>query len=109
MRYSQIRSLDVSDGPGARVAIYVQGCSHHCKGCFNPETWDYNGGKEWTDKTNKKILELMSRPYIKGLSVLGGDPICAYLEDSENGKIFLELLLEIKERYPEKTKWLWTG
>ena len=65
MRYAQIRQMDVSDGPYTRVGFYVQGCSHHCKGCYNPETWSYNGGKEWTEETNKVLINLMDKDYIK--------------------------------------------
>ena len=109
MRYAQIRSMDISDGPGARVAIYVQGCTHHCRGCFNPETWDFNGGFEWTPETNETILRLMNKEYIAGLSILGGDPVCAFLHEKENKKIFVDLLKQIRGNYPNKTIWLWTG
>lgn len=107
MRYAQIRQMDVSDGPYTRVGFYVQGCSHHCKGCYNPETWSYNGGKEWTEETNKLLINLMDKDYIKGLSILGGDPICVYERDKEN--LFLSLIKDVKDKYPDKTIWLWTG
>lgn len=65
IRYAQIRSLDLSNGEGVGIALFVQGCHFHCPNCFNPETWDYNGGKEWTEEVKNKFLELVDRPYIK--------------------------------------------
>ena len=111
MRYAQIRSMDISNGPGTRISVFVQGCSHCCKGCFNPETWDFNEGKLWTSETTKKILELVENsPYSRGLSILGGDPISAYIHDAENEYNGLfDLLYEFKNRYSDKTVWLWTG
>ena len=106
MNYAQIRKMDISDGPYIRVGFYVQGCTHHCKGCYNQETWDFDGGKEWSEETNEKIIEFMKPDYIKGLSLLGGDPICVHERDPE---ILLSLVKRVKELYPDKTIWLWTG
>lgn len=108
MRYAQIRKTDISDGPGIRVGIYVQGCSHRCKGCYNQTTWDFdNGGYEWTNDTTNLIIRLMSNEHIKGLSLLGGDPICCYLR--EDGDYILDLVKRLKEKYPDKSIWIWTG
>jgi anaerobic ribonucleoside-triphosphate reductase activating protein len=104
--------MDISNGPGIRVSIFVQGCDHRCKGCFNPETWDYNGGEVWTDETNKYILELLDNPNKVGLSILGGDPFCTELKairDNESISQLEKLIREVKQRFPEKTIWLWTG
>lgn len=111
--YAQIRNIDISDGPGIRCSIYTQGCSHHCKNCFNPETWNYEGGKQWTEKTNKEILTLMKDPHTDGFSVLGGDPFDYYLteyyEREEDTDLLADLLSSIKKETPEKSIWLWTG
>lgn len=106
MRYAQIRSLDVSNGEGCGVALFVQGCpfNPHCKNCFNPETWDFNGGKEWTEETKNKFLKLIDRPYIKRVSLLGGEPLA---EQNLDG--VLSLIKEIRISFPEKTIWLYTG
>ena len=75
MRYNVIRKMDISNGPGVRVSIFMQGCPFHCKNCFNPETWDFEGGKEFTDETINKVLDLSQRNEVKGLSILGGEPM----------------------------------
>ena len=75
MRYNLIRKMDISNGPGVRVSIFMQGCQFHCKNCFNPETWDFEGGKEFTDDTINKVLDLCDKNEIKGLSILGGEPM----------------------------------
>ena len=112
MRYAKIRQSDISNGKGVRVSLFTQGCFHRCKGCFNPETWDFHGGKAWTEDTNKKIIELLDKDYISGLSILGGDPLCYYESDIYNktSRDFLkELLIEVKTKFPNKDIWLWTG
>lgn len=97
MRYAQIRSIDISNGEGVGVSLFVQGCDKkpHCKNCFNPETWDFNGGKEWTEETKNKFLELIDRPYIKRVSILGGEPLA---EQNLDG--VLDLIQTIREKYP---------
>lgn len=95
MRYAQIRSLDISNGEGCGVALFVQGCPFHCYNCFNPDTWDFNGGKEWTEETKNKFLELIDRPYIKRVSILGGEPLA---EQNLDG--VLDLIQTIREKYP---------
>ena len=111
MRYNTIRKMDVSNGPGVRVSIFTQGCPHHCPNCFNPETWDEDGGKIWTPEINDKIIELAKPAYIKGLSVLGGEPFFEYFKDtySTDDDMLLDLVIKFKKEYPEKTIWLWTG
>ena len=104
MRYSKIRKMDISNGPGVRVSIFMQGCSFHCKNCFNPETWDFEGGKEFTDDTIKKVLELSDKDYVKGLSILGGEPM-----HPNNIEGTTKLAKAFKEKYPEKTVWAWSG
>ena len=104
MRYAQIRSMDISNGEGVGVSLFVQGCPFHCKNCFNSETWDFNGGKEWTEKTKNKFMELVDRPYIKRVSFLGGECLAGQNLDG-----VLDLVKQIRISYPEKTIWLYTG
>ena len=104
MRYASIRSLDISNGEGVGVSLFVQGCPFHCKNCFNSETWDFNGGKEWTEKTKNKFMELIDRPYIKRVSFLGGECFA-----DQNLDVVLDLIKEIRISFPEKTIWLYTG
>ncbi|MBD5485732.1 MAG: anaerobic ribonucleoside-triphosphate reductase activating protein [Lachnospiraceae bacterium] len=104
MRYAQIRSLDLSNGEGIGVALFVQGCRFRCPHCFNPETWDFSGGKEWTSETKDRFIELTSQTYIKRLSILGGEPLA-----EENLDGVLDLVNEIRLSCPQKTIWLYTG
>lgn len=104
MRYASIRSLDISNGEGVGVSLFVQGCPFHCKNCFNSETWDFNGGKEWTEKTKNKFMELIDRPYIKRVSFLGGECLA-----DQNLDGVLDLIKEIRISFPKKTIWLYTG
>lgn len=104
MRYAQIRSMDISNGEGVGVSLFVQGCPFHCKNCFNSETWDFNGGKEWTEETKNKFMELIDRPYIKRISILGGEPLA-----EQNLDEVLSLIKEFRISFPEKTIWLYTG
>ena len=96
MRYAQVRSMDISNGEGIGVSLFVQGCpfNPHCYNCFNTETWDFNGGKEWTPDVKEKFLELIDRPYIKRVSILGGEPLA-----DENLDDVLDLVTEINKRY----------
>ena len=104
MRYNVIRKMDISNGPGVRVSVFMQGCSFHCKNCFNPETWDFEGGQEFTEETIHKVLDLCQKNEIKGLSILGGEPMHpANLEGTT------KLAKAFKETYPDKTIWTWTG
>lgn len=106
MRYASIRDLDISNGEGIGVALFVQGCSRHCYNCFNPETWNFNGGEKWTGKVEDEFLKLISKPYIKRVSILGGEPLEQY-------KDLFHLLYRIRQLRPIGTKdfkiWLYTG
>ena len=104
IRYAQIRSLDLSNGEGVGVALFVQGCHFHCLNCFNQETWDFNGGKEWTEEAKEKFLKLVDRPYIKRISILGGEPLA-----EENLNDVLDLVNEIRLSCLGKSIWLYTG
>ena len=104
MRYSKIRKMDISNGPGVRVSIFMQGCAFNCKNCFNPETHDFNGGTEFTDDTINQILDLCDNDQIKGLSILGGEPM-----HPNNIEGTTKLAKKFKEKYPEKTVWSWSG
>ncbi len=103
-RFNKIRKMDISNGPGVRVSIFFQGCPFHCKGCFNSETWDFDLGTEFDDATINKVLEVASPDYIKGLSILGGEPLYKGTIDAT-----IKLCKSFKEKYPNKTIWLWTG
>lgn len=104
MRYAQIRATDVSNGEGIGVALFVQGCRFQCDNCFNSEAWDFNGGYNWTKKIEMKFLKLIDKPYISRISVLGGDPMVR-----ENVEEVYYLTRKIREKYPSKNIWLYTG
>lgn len=104
MRYAQIRSMDISNGEGVGIALFVQGCHLRCYNCFNPETHDFNGGKEWTPEVEDKFIELASRPYIKRISLLGGECLA-----DKNLDGVLNLVNKIRLSLPQKTIWLYTG
>jgi len=104
MRYNKIRKMDISNGPGIRVSIFFQGCHFHCKGCFNTETWDFNGGKDFNEEVINHILDLCNNDVISGLSILGGEPLC-----DENIEGTTLLAKSFKEKYPNKNIWLWSG
>ena len=104
MKYNKIRKMDISNGPGVRVSIFMQGCAFHCKNCFNPETWSFNTGKDFTDETINKVLDLCNQDYIVGLSILGGEPI-----HPTNIEGTTKLVKAFKEKYKDKTIWSWTG
>lgn len=104
MNYADIKTADIANGKGVRVSLFVSGCNHHCKGCFNTEAWDFNYGKEFTEKEIDKIMEELDHPYIAGLSILGGEPL-----EYANQKGILPLVKKVKERFPEKDIWCYTG
>ncbi len=104
MRYSSMRNLDISNGEGVGVSLFVQGCPFHCFGCFNSDTWDFNGGKEWTEEIKNKFIELINRPYIKRVSFLGGECLA-----EQNLDDILYLIKQIRNSFPTKTIWLYTG
>lgn len=104
MNYAEIKKRDVANGPGVRVSLFVSGCTHHCKGCFNAETWDFQFGRPFTEDTINEIMEALAPSYVKGLTLLGGDPM-----EPSNIKGLLPLLRRVKEAYPEKDLWCFTG
>lgn len=105
MNYAKIKYFDVANGPGIRTSLFVSGCSNHCKGCFNPETWNFHYGKEFTDETIKEILDSIDNDYCAGLSILGGDPL-----EYENLKDVNKLITEFRKRFGfNKSIWMWTG
>lgn len=104
MRYAQIREMDISNGEGIGAALFVQGCHFHCEGCFNQETWDFNGGKEFTEKTKQLLFSILKKDYIQRFSILGGEPLC-----DENVGVVKSLLISIKNEFPNIKIWLYTG
>lgn len=104
MRYSLIREMDISNGQGIGISLFVQGCHFHCSGCFNQETWNFNGGKEWTDDIENKFIKLADKPYIKRISFLGGEPLA-----DENVPTVFKIIKRLKLLYPEKKIWIFTG
>ena len=104
MRYNKIRKMDISNGEGVRVSIFMQGCAFHCENCFNPETWDFDGGKEFDDKVIEHVIELCDKSHITGLSILGGEPM-----HPKNIQGTKKLCQRFKEKFKDKTIWCWTG
>lgn len=104
MNYAELKSHDIANGPGVRVSLFVSGCTHRCKDCFNQEAWDFDYGKPFDEAVMDHILELMAPGYIKGITYLGGEPL-----DPRNQEGLLELSKKIKAAYPEKTIWCFTG
>ena len=104
MNYATIKNCDIANGPGVRVSLFVSGCNHHCKGCFNREAWDFSYGQPFTQETIDQILALLKPDYIQGLTLLGGEPF-----DPRNQEAVLELLRAVKKAYPEKNIWAFTG
>lgn len=104
MNYATIKKTDVANGPGIRVSLFVSGCTHACKGCFNREAWDFMYGQEFTGETEKEILKALAPDYIRGFSVLGGEPM-----EPQNRGTVLELMRKVKAAYPKKDIWCYTG
>lgn len=104
MHYAKIKPTDVADGPGVRVSLFVCGCRNHCPGCFQPQTWDFSYGREYTKNTEAEILKAIDHPFIAGLSILGGEPF-----EPENQREVLELTRAVKNGFPSKTIWVYTG
>ena len=104
MRYNKIRKMDIANGPGVRVSIFMQGCEFHCKNCFNSETWGFDGGEKFTDETIEKVLNACDKEYIEGLSILGGEPM-----HPKNIEGTTKLAKAFKERFPNKNIWAWSG
>ena len=104
MKYAKIRKMDISNGEGVRVSLFVQGCEFHCKNCFNAETWNFQGGKDFTTDTLNTLLNLCDKEYIKGLSILGGEPM-----HPTNREMVVDIMRAFKFRFPNKDIWMWTG
>jgi len=104
MNYAEIKKLDIANGLGCRVSLFVSGCRNHCPGCFNEVTWDFNYGKEFTAAVEDDIISAMAPSHIVGLTVLGGEPF-----EEENQKVLAPFLQKVKKTYPEKNIWCYTG
>lgn len=104
MNYCGIKKTDIANGPGVRVSLFVSGCRNHCPGCFQPETWDFDYGEPFTEKTEEELITALRPSWIRGLSILGGDPM-----EPENQKELLPFIRRVKETYPGKDIWLYTG
>jgi anaerobic ribonucleoside-triphosphate reductase activating protein len=104
MNYSEIKYCDIANGEGVRTTLFVSGCSHHCPGCFNAETWDFDAGEPYTPEVQDKIIESLAPHYIAGLTLLGGEPM-----EPSNQEGLVDLVEEVKRVYPDKTIWCFTG
>lgn len=104
MYYSVIKNCDIANGPGVRVVLFVSGCRHHCPGCFQPQTWDFSYGQPFTQDTVDELLRLLQPDYIAGLTLLGGEPM-----EPENQPTLLDLVRQVKQAYPEKNIWCFSG
>lgn len=104
MNYGEIKSFDIANGEGVRVSLFVSGCTHHCKNCFNKETWDFNFGKPFTKEVEDSIIEMLASDYIDGFSLLGGEPF-----EPQNQRVLTPFLKRIKEKFPDKSIWCYTG
>lgn len=104
MNYGKINTCDIANGPGVRVSLFVSGCRNHCKGCFNPETWDFDYGQPFTDYTMDYILRSLGKKYIDGFTILGGDPF-----EPENQNVVAYILRKVREAYPYINIWVYTG
>lgn len=104
MNYGEIKKYDIANGIGVRTSLFVSGCRHHCKGCFNPETWSFEYGKTYTKETEEDIVSSLAPYYISGLTVLGGEPF-----EPENQATIVGLLKRVKEEYPDKNIWVYSG
>lgn len=104
MHYSEIKYLDIANGTGVRTTLFVSGCRHRCKGCFNATTWNFDNGFPFTEKTQKAILKSLESPWVEGLTLLGGEPF-----EPENQRELVEFVKEVKESFPYKNIWAFTG
>ncbi|MBO5975903.1 MAG: anaerobic ribonucleoside-triphosphate reductase activating protein, partial [Oscillospiraceae bacterium] len=104
MNYGNIKFFDIADGPGVRTTLFVSGCSHHCPGCFQPETWDFDFGKPYTAETEEEIIASLAPDYVDGLTLLGGEPM-----EKVNQRALLPLVKKVRETYPNKDIWCYTG
>lgn len=104
MNYATIKNCDIANGPGVRVSLFVSGCTHRCKGCFNEVAWDFHYGEPFTEDTIELILDMLAPAHIRGLTLLGGEPF-----EPQNQPAVLELLRKVKEKYPQKSIWAFSG
>ena len=104
MNYCGIKKCDIANGQGVRVTLFVSGCTHHCKGCFQPETWDFEYGDAFTEDVEKEIMECLAPDYIKGLTLLGGEPF-----EPVNQRVLVKFIKKVRETYPKKNIWCYTG
>ena len=104
MHYATIKNCDIANGPGVRVSLFVSGCTHRCKGCFNAVAWDFDYGEEFTQETVEVILQMLQPDHIKGLTLLGGEPF-----EPQNQPAIVDLLRQVKEKYPQKSIWAFSG
>ncbi len=104
MYYGEIKTCDIANGPGVRTTLFVSGCRHHCEGCFQPETWNFEYGKPFTEETTEEILKSLKPDYVRGLTLLGGEPF-----EPENQKALTGLLRDVKKYFPKKDIWCFSG
>ena len=104
MHYANIKNCDIANGPGVRVSLFVSGCTHHCPGCFNEVAWDFEYGEPFTQQTIDTILDMLAPDFIRGLTLLGGEPF-----EPQNQPAVLDLLRQVKTRYPQKSVWAFSG
>ncbi len=104
MNYGEIKRVDIANGRGVRVSLFVSGCRHHCQGCFNPETWDFSYGREFTQKTEDELIRALSPDFIAGLSLLGGEPF-----EEENASVLVPFVRRVRELFPHKDVWAYSG
>lgn len=104
MNYANIKDFDIANGPGIRISLFVSGCTHHCKGCFNKEAWDFDYGQPFTQETIEQIIRMLKPAYVKGLTLLGGEPF-----EPQNQGAIVELLRRVKAEYPQKSIWAFSG
>ena len=104
MNYADIKQYDIANGPGVRVSLFVSGCTHRCKNCFNKEAWDFSYGAPFTEETEERLISYLEKPYVKGLTLLGGEPF-----ERENQNALVPFLRKVKERLPEKDIWAFSG
>lgn len=104
MNYATIKNCDIANGPGVRVSLFVSGCTHHCKGCFNAIAWDFDYGEPFTQETVDRIIEMLAPEHIKGITLLGGEPF-----EPENQPAIVDLLRQVKSKYPQKSVWAFSG
>lgn len=104
MNYGTIKKFDIANGLGVRVSLFVSGCTHHCKGCFNAEAWDFQYGELFTEQTEQEILDALAPPFIQGLSLLGGEPF-----EIENQKVLVPFLRKVRQAFPQKDIWCYSG